>query len=246
MSDYKYIIIASHRRSGTHFLIDSLFNNFVDIKNGYVNLDRLLTTHNENLSISQFKKIISNRKKTILKTHTFGDFSTFTDKIISCFIKEEILPFAKIIYIHRDGKDVLNSLYYYLQSKGGKYKFFSEFIHSKNKFDNYKTYLNRIEFLREHKNSWEKRDVFRIEYEYLKNDYNNNLEKIAKYLNLNLNQKIIKIGIKKYNILQRGIRRIFPSMFISTAVLPRKGIIDDWKNNFSEKDLKYYNSIMNL
>lgn len=244
-NDYKYILVASHRRSGTHFLIDTLYNNFGEIKNNYINLDRIQPGHDKQLTIDQFKNLISNKKKIILKTHSFGNFSTFKNNDLNRFIKNEILPFAKIIHISRDGKDILNSLFFFSQKTGNRYKNFSEFLASMNQFDDFRTDLNRVEFLKEHKKSWKTvGNICKIEYESLKNDYEMELDKISKYLNLKRNKKTIWIEIKKYNTIQRGLRRIFPSLFMSTSVLPWKGVIGDWKNNFSEKDLKYYNSIM--
>jgi len=41
----------------------------------------------------------------------------------------------------------------------------------------------------------------------------------------------------------KGRRPIFPGSVKSTAISPRKGVIGDYKNYFSEKDLELFDKI---
>lgn len=232
-----YILVASHRRSGTHFLIDSLINNLSGISYKYLNLDELLKPKQKN---SEFGKNFLNYKKdVIIKTHTLLDFETFShNKQAFNFIQRIILPNVKIIYVIRDGRDVMVSLYNYLIRTGtiSNQLSFRDFLESKNNFDNIFLDQNRIEFWRNHLKSWlDKPNVLYIKYEDLHNDFKKTLGNIALFLNKDLNKILERPELKKYNILLRGLRRIFPGLFRSTAILPRKGIVGDWRNYFNKE-----------
>ncbi|MEN8154846.1 MAG: sulfotransferase domain-containing protein [Acidobacteriota bacterium] len=240
---FKYIIVASHRRSGTHWLIDSIFNNLKGVNHGYINLDRLLTGSPENINVEDFKKKIITKKKTILKTHTPGNFEIFEPFVQQAkFIKEEIIPQSKIIYIYRDGRDVMTSLYYYmLRSKKIGEISFNEFLETFNNFDEFYLIRNRIEFYKYHIDSWMlKKNIYTLNYESLHLSYLDSLKSISEYLGLPLKNKIDSIKLSKYNRIQRAIRRFIPGIFKTTAVLPRVGKTGDWRNSFDNNSKEIY------
>lgn len=239
----KYIIIASHRRSGTHWLIDSIFNNIEGVNHGYFNLDNLRPGNPESIYIEEFRKMIRNKDQLILKTHTPGNFEIFesyNDRI--SFIKEEILPKSKIIYIYRDGRDVMTSLYFYMlkSKKIGKISF-NNFLETFNDFDEIFLSQNRIEFYKNHLEGWVfKENIHTINYESLHFSYIDSLKNLSDYLGLPLKKKIGNIKLLEYNRIQRAIRRLIPGVFKTTAILPRAGKVGDWKNHFENKSKKIY------
>ena len=242
----RFLIVASHRRSGTHWVIDSVLNNFEDVEYVYLTLERLLPYHNKHLSISKFRKHLNNKKIKIIKTHAGGDFAIFKKfPDIYDFIKNEVIPYSKIIHVTRDGKDILNSLFYYLKVIGITYPTFSEFIKSKNNFDNIYSEKNRVEFLKMHLDSWGKvENKLDLDYSELAVNYSGAISRISGFLSMDSKRPIKKVDLKKYNKLSRGFRRIFPALFTSTAVLPREGKVGGWTKNFTDFDLDFYNSIM--
>jgi len=56
--------------------------------------------------------------------------------------------------------------------------------------------------------------------------------------------KIKKVPLRKYSKLLRGVRKVFPAWFRTTAILPGKGKAGHWNQYFSDYDLEYFNSIM--
>jgi hypothetical protein len=116
----KNIIIFSHRRSGTHLIIDTLINNF-NLSKNYLNLDLLNKRRQDNISINSFKERIS--KRQIFKSHSHGNLKSFFDN--NLFYDQrlrDILNKSKKIYVYRDGRDVLVSLYFYMQTFDSKIK----------------------------------------------------------------------------------------------------------------------------
>lgn len=226
--------------------IDSIFNNFPMVAHGYVSLDRLLPGDSHNLSIDDFRKLVAGRKKCILKTHTPGDFSFFKESsTLYTFLKGEIFPYAKTIYVKRDGRDILNSLYFYMQAKGVNYSSFSGFLRSKDASDTVHMDLSRVEFLKMHQESWNKIDhKLNVSYEDMNSEFVYTMDRIANFLGLKMKASPEKIQLKEYPKLFRGIRRIFPSFFNSTAIIPGKGVSGGWEESFTETDLDYYNSVM--
>ena len=227
-------------------VIDSIFNNFSSVAHGYISLDRLLPDDSHNLSTNDFRKLVAKRKVCILKTHTPGDFSIFQKSPPAfSFLKEEIFPYAKIIYVQRDGRDILNSLFFYMIAKGFNYSSFSEFLRSKNTSEGAFMDLSRVKFLRMHTKSWNRIEhKLNVSYEDLNTNFFNTMKGIGEFLGLELKAAPEKIQLKEYLKIFRGIRRIFPSFFNSTAILPGKGGSGGWEENFTDADLEYYNSII--
>jgi hypothetical protein len=235
----RYVIVASHMRSGTHWLIDSIFNNINAIDHGYLNLDRLLWSHPNRISIDQFRQQVKNsRGGIILKTHSLGTYEALERfRAEYDFVKQEILPRSKILYIVRDGRDVMVSLYHYVMknSPPGP-KGFVDFLRSLNTFDAVRENETRIQFYVSHVRSWlgvTSRLI--VKYEDLHSQYDQCLAEIAHYLGMDAKPEIRKVRLRKYNMIQRGIRRMLPRLFSTTAVLPRRGGVGEWRLAFDDK-----------
>lgn len=143
------ILVVSHRRSGTHWVIDSLRNNFPDVEYQFYNLDQISKNHQYYIPVSKFTgKISKTSKHLILKSHMTAQLTPFEPDERE-FVKE-LLKNNKVIYVFRDGRDVLVSLYYYMQGYRNDLPQFSDFIRMKNDFDRYYDSVNRIEYWKEH------------------------------------------------------------------------------------------------
>jgi len=211
----KNIIVTSHERSGTHFLINSIANCF-GLSNVCVNLPF------EN--ITPFLKQNSTLNNRIYKSHHDARF----------FPKFSFCDY-KIIYIYRDPLDVLTSCYYYYKMyKNSPHtdfpfpvdedinKFLFEtkpHLYKSDKGYSYEKYENNIERLYRHRSSWFKVSdkIHLIQYELLHQNFNHEINRISNYTE----RKVIEF--KK------------PSV---SGVAPRKGIIGDHKNLFSKVQIE--------
>ncbi|MFX0093638.1 MAG: sulfotransferase domain-containing protein [Candidatus Hodarchaeota archaeon] len=240
----KTILILSFRRSGTHLTIDSILNNFQQISKTYLTLEQLFPSHHEHLDVIKLKSKIHPKMHTIIKTHMnsafltqFGDYKDLSENKRGFFL--DILDKSKKIYVYRDGRDVMVSLYYYWQSIKADYNL-SFLNHLK---------LNLIDW-KEHVKGWlSKPDVLPISFEEFPQNYDLAIKKIKNFLQIPLNKKIINCygkiipNASFYNFLAQKILQKLSIVPISTTIRPRKGIMGDWRNHFDDESKKYFNSI---
>ena len=98
------------------------------------------------------------RGKSNLKNENILKEIKISAQNIIQYENKNLVESSKIIYIHRDGRDVLTSLYFYAK----KYRSeitemsFSDFIRMDNDFDGdtYQKSLNRIEYWKFHVSNW--------------------------------------------------------------------------------------------
>jgi len=252
----KNIIIASHRRSGTHLTIDSILNNFsiFDNENDYIieTLDHL-TSHDKNnkISVEDLKEIMHG-KSSLLKTHStscIDDFFT-GDRVDQDYVRS-LFSDAKVIYVYRDGRDVLVSLYSYMKSfnKGIKDVSFGDFIRMENKFDDngYTGKLNRVEYWNYHVEGWlNNSDCLFLRFDEIKNDYKKTLCKISEFIDVPLNKNIVDIrrngaegSASYFGRVKEKIKKIVSSNKI-TSVNFRKGGVGGWKEYFDDNDEAFF------
>lgn len=194
----------------------------------------------------------------IFFTHTSADVNRFYNnhpKKLD-FINK-LFDNSKIIYVHRDGRDVMTSLYYY----GKKYMpevadlSFSEFIRMENNFDfgSYEGILNRVEYWKFHVESWLKnKAIMHVSFEDYKNAYEKTIIRTAKYLDLNPPEKIIKMTRHAPpKLLSKN--KIFMRLFNSynyrfskkkyQSYYFRQGTSGDYKKHFTDKDYDFFYGI---
>lgn len=194
----------------------------------------------------------------IFFTHTSADVDRFYDYNPQkmTFINK-LFNNSKLIYVHRDGRDVMTSLFYY----GKKYMpeiadlTFSEFIQMENNFDfrSYEGTLNRVEYWKFHVESWlNNKYVLHLCFEDYKRDFKGTINKIADFIELALPKKI-KTMIRKApprflsnNKLYNRLEAIYLHKIAKKKYQPyffRQGKSGDYKNHFSEKDYEFFYNI---
>lgn len=247
----KHIIVLSHRRSGTHLTIDSIYNNFKELrKKPYINLDKTRYYIKAPVDLDVFKKQLG-EKPRIIKSHYLPDFSNYYKTQEEIDWVDQLFSNSHLIYVYRNGLDVMVSLYEYLRSFNPGYKniSFSDFLMSKNHFEPRINQLNRIEYWAYHIKHWQeskyKNQILFLKYEDIIKNYQEHIGIIGKHIHLlpGKNFKDIRIKKKSPSLLRafitfykrlRGIRK--------TSVSARKGKIGDNKNYFSEKDRELFYS----
>src|SRR3954451_10415909 len=120
------IVVASHPRSGTHLLIDSLRLNFRECRSWkrlgenlhrlYLNLDEL-----DGLEPDEAVELASRCKQPVLKTHALGDFSAACLKPGPCPCDPELVAWlranaASFLYVYRDPREVMKSLHAFVRA----------------------------------------------------------------------------------------------------------------------------------
>lgn len=202
----KPILIISHRRSGTHFLWETLKLNF--------GVDSSSKKEGKMGGFKYHRPLKSANAKHLMSNNT-------------------------CIYLVRDGRNVLVSSYYYWWAgKEPSYKVqeifknmsFSQYLRGEAsavvkevRKDNPKVgdlFGAPIDHWLDY-NEWSDK-LFTVRFEDIKNNLKNTLWEISEYIDVPLKSKKIK-----------SVDRLVGHM-------PRKGIIGDWRNYFSEEDLDYF------
>lgn len=232
---YSNIFLISCRRSGTHLLTDLIVNNF-----NYKRIDDDLDI-DENLSNEKYKKLISkiSKGKNLIWTHTHS-----YEALINRMKPElkEVFHNSKIIFIHRDIKDIITSYYYRpWQSKSIK-----ELLKSKNE-DNYTTKVHNYkkqyleDALIEYQENWFSilysnklfnLDMISISFEEIIKNYENSVYKIGKFLNKEV-KSVLDVRLKSEEDKKNFI--------LYTCNDFRNGKIGDYTNLLSKKDIKRIN-----
>jgi hypothetical protein len=253
------MLVVSHRRSGTHWTIDAIKGNCASVGQSYLNLDRLLPWHESPLSITQFESLLGAQEGLVLiKTHAPPTLEPFTVDDSLLEYVQRLFAQSDLVYVYRDGRDVLVSLYHYMRHYDPRIReaSFSDFIRMESQFDVVPASehrMNRVEYWKFHVQGWlEHTASCGVSYEDLHADYEDVIVTLARRLGLKIegNVKPVDIPHSPYppNELRRLARRTArlilgrPSS-TSSAILPRKGIVGEWRQHFSHEDILFFEGI---
>ena len=113
------IIVASHRRSGTHLTLDLLRRNFpacrprmLPLENphhAYFNIDRFEPTTTMPCTQPEALRLLSKARRPSVKTHAEPGFADIPPEHAP-FVRS-LVDRSKILYVHRDGKKVMCSMW---------------------------------------------------------------------------------------------------------------------------------------
>jgi hypothetical protein len=249
------IIVITHRRSGTHLVIDSIRNNFHRYKNvEYINLDKLCSSNNLKTNFSDIKsKILSG--PSILKTHQLPDLRLYTLDHEEIDFFKNVFKYSKIIYVERDGRDVMISLYHYCKNFDQKVKSqdFNHFLISNNSFDFQFHDLSRPAFWKFHVLAWEKKlyeqRYHKVFYEQIINNYEEFISNLSNFLDEKF-YNIIDVRMEKKNTLEMLFYKLVKYLDLSnksTSVGFRSGNVGDYLTYFSDMDIIFFeNEITNI
>lgn len=249
------VIVISHRRSGTHLTIDTIVNNFQlygeNPPISTLTLDHL-SEHvaQKKTSLDVLSETLA-QKPCVLKSHAHSELSHFFigDSALHEFI-EDLFASSKVIYVYRDGRDVLVSLYYYNQlfDKSIRNMSFHQFIRMPNTFDN-QTYpgdMNRASYWQYHVASWLSRpNLLYLSFQDILQQYETTIHRIADFIHQPVAaiKDVRRTKSKKETPLGKLISRFGGRSRQSpkySSVGFRKGKSGDWRDHFSEDDLAFF------
>lgn len=211
------------------------------------------------MSISRFQSLIAAQRGAVLiKTHAPPTLEPFgVDTRLLRYVRS-LAAESDVVYVYRDGRDVLVSLYYYMRNydRGIRKVPFSHFIRMQNRFDTMprsKHRFNRVESWKFHVEGWlEQSAVSSISYEDLYRDYEMAVMALATRLGLEIEANVKPIALPHSGYLSsrlHGLARRVAHMMrgqssaTSSAILPRKGITGEWVRHFSDQDISFFDGI---
>ena len=220
----KNLLIVGHTRSGGHFLMNSISKNFDYYVHHHKGRDMCKKANR-----SEVKRVVTEFNDTNEIQITRQQVWSFD----GC--QRQLRDKFLILYIVRDGRDVVGSLFD-MHTKGNrwtKFKTFEEFL--RNPFStvsfehriNIRRAKNPIDSWLIHQKGWRRflsPDDNVIYYEDLYYRFERTIKKIADILQMQPN-KILDKPPKEFN-----------------CVMPRKGCPGQWRDIFSEEDLAFYNN----
>jgi len=213
-------LIESHRKRSSYFFADFYKNTWTFY------LRKLIL----NRIYAQFEDI---DKKIIIKE---PNGSMGADNIIEC------TPNSKIIFVLRDGRDVIDSLVDARSKKGWGTKLGAKQINEGNK----------TQFIERHANLWRIRTELllslfenhpsnlchKVKYEDLRKNTKEELEKIYKFLEIDVPQEKLDEIVSKYSFEN------IPDSQKGSGKVRRSASPGKWKENFSEEEQKIMNEKM--
>lgn len=228
-----FVCVISYRRSGTHLTLDLLRHNFKAIYPDHLFVPEAITHNPDRFSDDSEKiaEILYGCQIPLFKTHLTHmeppEGETLPPEILYFF--QRIFMEAALIYVARDPRDVFTSYYHYLRRLGDipEDMPFSDFIRQT---DRIKDWCAHIDY-------WmDQPGITLLRYEDILTDPAPSMARCAEVIGLPAPKTVKMIPIEaKESTATDFIRH--PD---SSATLPRKGIVGDYKNHFSQDDLAFF------
>jgi len=237
----KLFYIISHERSGTHFLINTLLLNLKIRRGkglgdgagwGFHNMGEWYGPYNEpEHRFDHLKNLKSawnelSARAAIIKTHSDAE------------LFRQTFPDAPALYILRDPRDTLVSWYHYLNQnryyrihpwlENHRCSSFSEFLRRpvteflRGAYSLNGGFSNVAERWAAHVAGWlhqQKKEICLVRFSVLKNESEETVRRIAEFLGVEC----------------KGRFRT-PGLLTAPSMLPRKGVVGDWKTLATEED----------
>lgn len=245
----KPIVVASHMRSGTHLTIDLLRRNVASVSSSYLNLDRLREKHGQPLSLEAFDRGLEELDAlALLKTHTPAPAQWFLGTDERSRRARELLAVARTIYVVRDGRDVLVSLFHYARrfNRRVRDQSFADFLRDRDDFfQDVPAFarLDRVSAWARHVEGWLQRpETLVVRYEDLLQRREPTLRNALERLGLPAPDRTVPVPVPA-GLPRRALRRLLAPLFprrVSSAVAPRQGRIGDASRHFSAADEGFF------
>jgi sulfotransferase family protein len=221
----KKILVVSHERSGTHFLINTIMQSFGGLL-GWIDLDE---KHGVNWRHPQMARDWLAQFKGQSVPAVFKSHHAFP--LLAPVVAQELGEFF-VFYVQRDGRDVMTSFWMYLNRLeadwGPKTATVGEFMRApaRGSITQYQTSDAPITMLQrwvDHVAGWSRADfpVHRVSYESLHEQHGKVVDRIATILG------------------EQPISRVRPALD-APSILPWRGKVGTWRDFFTAADSDYF------
>ena len=242
------VVIASHRRSGMQWTIDALRNNSADVNDSYMSLEQMEADHDGAIPLAKFRRQLLNMDgRVLINVYELPSAESWKGLDERLFART-LLQHSPTIYVHRDGRDVMVSMYYYMQSfsETVRNQSFSKFLRGEAATDGEAVAMSRPGYWAFHVESWMgKANLLAVSYDDLEINHEATLRKMAAFLDINLYSSLRQPATpgsqdsepKFGNVLERlGLRRRRGAL----AAQPRIGQTGDWRKLFDKRDRDFF------
>jgi hypothetical protein len=236
-------------RSGTHLTIDLLRRNASEVSARYLNLDQLMADHREPLGREAFDRaLVALGPVPVLKTHVPASPAGWFGGGAGPERARELLAAGRVVYVVRDGRDVLVSLFHYMRryDKRVREQRFADFLRDPDDFfqacPGFEG-LDRAAAWARHVEGWldEPRAAV-VRYEDLLARRDATLRALAGRLGLELSEVLEEVP-RVVGLAGRLRRRLVAAVLprrASTAITPRRGVSGEAATHFSPDDRAFF------
>lgn len=244
---FNTVVIAAHRRSGNQWLIDALRHNSPNINESYMALEQIDPGHDANIPLAKFRRQLLNLEGQILiNVHDLpaGDYWAGMDERL---FARTLLRNSPTIYIHRDGRDVMVSLYYYMKSfsETVRNQSFTQFLRADAAVDGDDTGMSRPGYWAYHASCWLKTDnTLSITYGDLEGRYEATVRQMAAFLDVSLHQSLKPLRMPGPPARQSALESLLGKVGLwrrrTGPEQPRVGRSGDWRSHFDKRDHAFF------
>jgi sulfotransferase family protein len=244
------VVVVSHMRAGTHLTLDLLRRNAPALAPRYRNLDELVRGHQDHISLAGFRaRLAGERGIPVLKSHATPGLEEFAaDPEVHAYASD-LLARSRIVYVLRDGRDVLVSLYHFTRSfdREARRQSFAEFLRSEDRYFRHcpeMAGLDRVSTWRRHVELWLARPgVCLVSYRELVREPEAALRRLGGQLGLAVAEPFDTVALPRRDLVSRLVRRVLQladPRHASTAILPGPGRLGDGARWFTAEDEAFF------
>lgn len=244
---FNTVVIATHRRSGARLLIDALRQNSPDINDSFMALEQIETNRDATMPLAAFRrKLLGLQGQVLINMHDLPAADNWQGLDERLFVGA-ILRNSPTIYVHRDGRDVLVSLYYYMKSisETVRNQTFQQFLRADVAASGPASGMSRPAYWAYHAECWLGKDkLLAIACRDLERDYPATLRRLASFLDIQLNADLQSVQAMSQaedrGKLARLIGRLGLGRPSSRSHHPRVGKSGDWRREFNKRDRDFF------
>lgn len=242
------VVVASHRRSGMQWTIDALRNNSPDINDSYMSLEQMEADHDGAISLAKFRRQLLNMDgRVLLNVHELPSADSWKGLDERNFART-VLGHSPTIYAHRDGRDVMVSMYYYMRSfsETVRNQSFSKFLRAEAATDGEGSAMSRPGYWAYHIESWMKKDnLLAVSYDDLETNYEATVRKMAAFLDINLHSRLRPLTMPGPQDSESAFGILLERLLVwrrrgAHSGQPRVGKSGDWRKLFDKRDREFF------